>query len=500
MKRILCFFAAVLVIAASFVSCAKDQGDPAGTTAAPAATDGTSTEAPATEPVDENGYRLDNLGTLDMGGRTFRILYWSDAEHVEFDVKDPNGDLVDEAIVARDARTMERLKCNIEYIGIPGNVSNIAAFVKAVETDMKSGNPQYDLVGSYSSTAGTLAYNGYSADLLTLEHIDLDMPWWPSELIGTSTLNNHLYFATGDISTNLLYMMYATFYNKAYLNEFGLTDPNTLVSSGKWTLEEFEKMTKGIYSDVDGDGKKSDGDRYGYATYWLHLDCLFGSVGIKSVEKNSDDLLTVSDSYYSEKTQRMLEYLVNNFTTNDDWYYAGQNGAAGKMQQKIFSEGRSLFMTERVRVCKNVLANTNIDYGILPVPKYDESQENYITTMAMPFSMYSIPVSASDPDASAALLECLGSEGYRRVTPKLFEVAMKVRYSKDHVSSRMYDIIRESVTFDLGRIFNESLGKIPNATLRNLVNSNSSDWASRYQTIRPQFEKYISDINAVLKK
>ena len=207
MKRILCFFAAVLVIAASFVSCAKDQGDPAGTTAAPAATDGTSTEAPATEPVDENGYRLDNLGTLDMGGRTFRILYWSDAEHVEFDVKDPNGDLVDEAIVARDARTMERLKCNIEYIGIPGNVSNIAAFVKAVETDMKSGNPQYDLVGSYSSTAGTLAYNGYSADLLTLEHIDLDMPWWPSELIGTSTLNNHLYFATGDISTNLLYMM-----------------------------------------------------------------------------------------------------------------------------------------------------------------------------------------------------------------------------------------------------------------------------------------------------
>ena len=64
----------------------------------------------------------------------------------------------------------------------------------------------------------------------------------------------------------------------------------------------------------------------------------------------------------------------------------------------------------------------------------------------------------------------------------------------------MYDIIRESVTFDLGRIFNESLGKIPNATLRNLVNSNSSDWTSRYQTIRPQFEKYISDINAVLKK
>lgn len=77
---------------------------------------------------------------------------------------------------------------------------------------------------------------------------------------------------------------------------------------------------------------------------------------------------------------------------------------------------------------------------------------------------------------------------------------MKVRYSKDHVSSQMYDIIREKVTFDLGRIFNESLEKIPNATLRNMVNEGSSDWMSKYQTIRIPFGKYISDINAVLSK
>lgn len=497
MKRFLSLLAALLMIAVSLASCADGGDAPSDTTTGTPVT----TAAPVvTDPVDENGYRLDDLGEIDLGGRTMRILYWSDAEHVEFDVKEANGDLVDEAIVSRDARTMERLKCKIEYIGIPGNVSHIASFVKAVEADMNSGTPQYDLVGSYSSTAGTLAYNGYSADLLKLDHLNFDMPWWPEELIGTSTLNGHLYFATGDISTNLLYMMYATFYNKAYLSEFGLSDPNALVSAGTWTLEEFEKMTKGIYNDIDGDNKKSDGDRYGYATYWLHLDCLFGSVGIKSVEKNADDLLAISESYKSEKTQKMLEYIVNNFDTNDDWYYCGQNGAAGKMQQKIFSEGRSLFMTERVRVCKNVLVNTDIDYGILPLPKYDREQKNYITTMAMPFSMYSIPVNAVDPDASAALLECLCSEGYRRVTPKLFEVAMKTRYSKDHVSSQMYDIIRENVTFDLGRIFNESLGKVPNATLRNMVNEGSSDWASKYQKIRISFEKYISDINAVLSK
>ena len=73
MKKILCLLSALLIIAASFVSCAMDPGNTVvSTTAAPAAT----TEPSVTDPVDENGYRLDNLGEIDLGGRTMRILYW----------------------------------------------------------------------------------------------------------------------------------------------------------------------------------------------------------------------------------------------------------------------------------------------------------------------------------------------------------------------------------------------------------------------------------------
>lgn len=487
----------LLLVMSLFASCAGQNGGEVtgpgtgGDTSSPEDTEG----GPST---DTGGYLKDNLpDTIDYGGKTVTMLYWNDVEHTEFEVANLTGELVEDAIYSRNRAVERRLNVTLSYYGIPGNVNNIASFVKAVETMVQAGDHSYDIIGSYSSTAGTLAYNALAADLLELDNLDFEMPWWPEELISTSTLSGHLYFCSGDISTNLLHMMYACFFNKSFITDFNLEDPYALVDGGKWTYEAFERMTVGIYSDLDGSTAKSDDDRYGYATYWLHLDGLFGSVGIKSVEKNEKDLLMISQSYGSAKTQDFLEYINSMFNDSLDWYYMGTSGA--KTQQKIFAEGRSLFMTERVRVCQNVLRFTETSYGILPIPKYNESQEDYITTMAMPFTMYSVPVNVSDGEIVGAVLECLASEGYRQVTPALFEIAMKTRYSSDDISSRMYDIVRENVTFDLGRIFNESLGKIPNATLRGLVDAGASSWISVYKSLEKSLGNYIGQINKALE-
>lgn len=460
----------------------------------------TSASAEVPPATDSNGYLLDGLPEeLDWNDATLNILYWNDVEHTEFEVEKTSGELVEDAIYYRNRAVEDRLGVRLSYVGIKGNVSNIAAFVSHVQNTVTAGTGGYDAIGSYSSTGGTLLYNGLSTDLLGLDYLDFDKPWWPEELTGTVTLNGHLYLCSGDISTNLLHMMYATFFNKSYLTDFGIEDPYALVDSGKWTYEAFERMAAGRYSDLDGDNKKSAADRYGYATYWLHLDGLFGGIGIKSVEKDANDLLTISPTYGAERTQSFLEYINGRFTDTNDWYYLGNAGADGKMQQTIFAEGRSLFLTERVRVCQNVLRFTKTDYGILPMPKYDESQSGYITPMAMPYTVYTVPVNSPDPGRSGALLECLASEGYRQVTPALFEVAMKTRYSNDDISSRMYDVVRGCVTFDLGRVFNESLGKIPNATLRNMVQSGSSAWMSKYGSIKKPLGKYLEDINEKLR-
>ena len=43
------------------------------------------------------------------------------------------------------------------------------------------------------------------------------------------------------------------------------------------------------------------------------------------------------------------------------------------------------------------------------------------------------------------------------ISPALYEVNLKYRYTDDAISAEMYDIIRSSVVFDLGRIFATAL-------------------------------------------
>ena len=58
---------------------------------------------------------------------------------------------------------------------------------------------------------------------------------------------------------------------------------------------------------------------------------------------------------------------------------------------------------------------------------------------------------------SSAVLEALASESSKLITPAVFEVALKVKYSSDDKMAQMYDIIRASMTYDFGRVFTDNL-------------------------------------------
>ena len=96
--------------------------------------------------------------------------------------------------------------------------------------------------------------------------------------------------------------------------------------------------------------------------------------------------------------------------------------------------------------------------GVVPVPKYDNTQEKYRTNLGNPYTMYAVNASSAVVEASVTTLEAMGSENYRSVTPAVFEVAMKVRYTDDPQTSGMYDLLREGISFDIGRLYAETFG------------------------------------------
>jgi len=425
--------------------------------------------------VDTNGYVLDSLPELNFEKQSVTFLTWSDVEHEEFSVEKLTGNNINDAIWERNIAVENTLNVELNFYGIPGNADHISDYVNYVANAISAGTNDFDIIAAHSQSIANCVQGGYCMNLLDYDYLDFTMPWWPERLITEATINNKLYFCSGDISANTLYMMYVCFFNKQIIDQYDLSNPYDLVESNEWTYEKFMDMCDGIYSDLNNNNVKDVGDQFGYMVYNLHADPWFYGADCVILDKDSEGDLKVSDTRSCDKVIKTLE-MVNGllWNTNDGMYTTSTN------QENCFTSGYSLFMTDRSRVAFTNLTQTDFEYGVVPMPKYDSEQGNYVTVLGNPFTSYAIPQICENPEMCAAILECYASESYRQLTPEIFEITMKAKYAKDSTAGQMYDIARETVTFDIGRIFSNVL--IPQNKFRKMISENTNDWASTVAT------------------
>ena len=111
--------------------------------------------------------------------------------------------------------------------------------------------------------------------------------------------------------------------------------------------------------------------------------------------------------------------------------------------------------------------------------------------MGNPITLYAVSCDSAIPEIDQAVLECMASEAYRLTTPAIFENNMKKKYSIDDVNAQMYDIVRGTVSFELGRFFNQYLNDITDIYFH-AVTSNSQTWASTSERQRKVLNKSMS--------
>lgn len=479
--RIACALLASLMLVSTVACGQTDNGSENTTTpavggdtgSAPVAGDTDSTET--TLATDADGYLLDDLpDTLGYNGKTFTFLTWSDVEHEEFFVESQTGDVVNDAMYTRNQAVEERLGITLAEVSTKGNADNISNFNNYIQTDNLAGSHEFQLIAGYSLSVTSAAVNGYLYDLLdpACEYLNFDQPWWPSTLLDQATINNKLRFASGDISMNTLYMMYVCFVNTDLIATHSLEDPAQLVLDGKWTYDKFIEMCEGVYEDLNGNGLKDVGDRFGYMSSGIHVDPWFYGTGAVMALQDANGDLQVAESFQSEKVINGIDKINSLLWDSNDGIYT-----SSVKHQTAFRDEQLLFMTDRARVSFKVLAsNENCHYTIVPCPKYDEEQEAYSTVMGNPFTLYAIPIDSEDPAMASAVMECFASESYRTTTPAVFEITLKLKYAQDDITGQMYDIIRDTVSFDIGRIFSSSL--IGQGLFRNSISGNRNSWAS----------------------
>ena len=492
--RIFTAILAIIMLVPAAVSCANTN-DPEVTegnaiTTAPEA--GNQDSVPVTD--EETEFAVSNIPEdLKFNGETIKFLYWQDVENPEFFVEDTNGESVNDAIYTRNERVQEQFGVTLEFTGTPGNYNNQAAFISTCTNSTQSGADAHDIFAGYSMTGATLMTKALAQDLTQYDIIEFEKPWWPETLISKATIRDAIYFASGDISTNYLYMMYATFFNKdMFIDLYGdhsvLYD---LVHDQQWTLDKLIEYSTGVFMEMNGDNEPSQGDRFGFVTINIHFDAFYTGSELSTVVTAEDGSLKLSEDFYSQKATDLVGKICAFLhDSGDSWILKNA---------EIFPQMQALFTADRVHFASKKLKDADFSFGILPIPKYDLDQEDYRTCMAFPFTTYVLSTASGAPDAAAATLELMAYQSYRLISPALFDESMKLRYADAGEDSLMYDIIRRTVVIDLGRLLTTQVNNYSYNIFRGAVNNNAAgSWDSSKKANGRLFEKKIDQVNKSL--
>ena len=150
----------------------------------------------------------------------------------------------------------------------------------------------------------------------------------------------------------------------------------------------------------------------------------------------------------------------------------------------------TMFYTDELREMDN-------DFGILPYPKLDSTQEDYGNLVSAWHSQFlCVPVSNSGVERIGIVLEELAKEGERLLTPAYYEKTLQGKYVRDAESAEMLDIIFDSLVFDIGAYYNlgtykDQLGAMPRT---------GQSLTVIYETYLPMAQSKVDEINAFFEK
>lgn len=454
----------VLLMILSFAACSDSRGQ-GGDTTLPA--DG-STAAPVTEAEDTSP-----VAAGDYGKREFVILERELASgtniYYEAFAEQQTGDVINDAILKRNMQVEEKHNVTLKSV-----LMETTAMKSAVAANALTDVSDYDIIMAYGGYTMYFAINGYVLDVNTLD-IDFDNEWWFGSTMDETRINGKNAFAVGDICTASYTATVAIFYNRQLGTEKNVGDCYQTVTDGNWTYENYIVTGLNVTEDLDGDGMDAE-DRYTFAAAnWAYQPYFYGQ-GYNLLVKDTDGNPTIST--LGETEYDVLTSIITLVNGENCWYLT-KNSSSGLSTGDVFTNGNALFWTQ-LMVGVNAVRDME-NFGILPLPKKNAAQENYISYLHTKTSLLSVPYNAGDTEMIGRIVEDMGYYSYKIIRPAYFDVLFDGIIAKDVQTTRMLDIIYANVFMDLVQPLG-GVGVTVNTTVRNLLDYNmltvQSSWNS----------------------
>ncbi|MHB1154492.1 MAG: hypothetical protein ACYCWE_19925 [Eubacteriales bacterium] len=464
MKRLLLFLITMAIVVSAAACAAENPGEKT-------AIKDTTTEA-AAETKAEDNFVYDDLKDADFNGYEFRI--WSSTRENQdlytfITYGEMTGDVVQDALYKSTLNVEERFNTKIN--GITCGSDDVT--YKQVGASVKAGENAFDLIISQDRVVESGGLAGYFLNLYDTPNFNFDKPWWTS---GTAamTVDNKALFASSYLSFCCLNYARVIVFNKQIAAGLGITDLYDQVRAGTWVFDILLQYAEMATSDINGDGVMGDGDLYGFLTGTAEPYAMQVAMGIHGYAKDENDLPYLDfDLGRAQTFLEKLEKLINDYGYNDNTAFAPEP----------FINRQGMILYTCLIAVYDEIRYSNIQYGFLPTPKFDEEQEDYITGITDAY--WAIPITVYDNlDVVSVITEALSCQNYNNVLPAYFETALQTKLADASDDVEMLNIIKNTLTIDFGFTYQ--------LALQNLYGETKSDKLSSYfASVEKQADKKL---------
>ena len=470
-KRILAaILAALMLLPATACATGDDPGD-------------THAETTATEETRDDLFP--NIEKQDYDGQTFQMIGWTVPGNWYFAEEYQNGEKGNATILNNTIYEMNTLV--EDYLGVEMAYETVSVktgheIYETVSPTIMAGDDTYQLctLHAYYDYNSFIGSNS-ALDLYELDALELDKPYWNSNVMEMLTLSDRAYIGLGDLCQYSLFMIYC---NKDLLTNANMKVPYDDVRNGTWTLDKFTSMTTGLYVE-NGNGIRDELDIYGFASQWDgEGNAFLQAADIYVAQKNADGDFELT--LYSDRFVEMYDKLYA-WSQNESvlcWnFHSPAYTVPFKNNQSYFTCG----------TLGTQYLDATFEVGILPIPKYEVSQENYCHVNWG--NNIIVPSTVRDKDMVGQVIEMMCYYSNRLVLPKYYDEVLQLRVSEAPDDRDMVELIYDTIVYDPGIAYSDG-----NSGLWNLVYITCFGIREGHESISSYYKSNSKTAQKVLKK
>ena len=457
-----------------------------------------------TSPNDYNEVANDE----EVKGETLNIIVRDQASVMREWYKDVPEDEVDEVIAYRNESVAAKIKLeavNYTLMGSSDYEDCLNTFTTAIMEDVDNDFHYYDIVANYAYAGATTTIRNYLANLADTEifpYFDFTLPCWNQAIVSTTMVNDKLYYITGDLNLSTFDKSMVVFINKDLYNDrkddSDPADLQDVALAGDWDYEDLYKWAS-VYEDTSADGTNTHDDLHGInASYSsIPVDAMPYAWDLEYLVEEADhshSYNVIGNTKIAEAVD-MAKALFHGVSDSDqtgaqgvaNWNATGACTLGGYSEPVThFANDLSVF-TLHLLYCTaddNVMMREmSSEFGLLPMPKFDEEQENYGTTSHDAYTLMTV-IDHSESSvttkgrAISAYLQLSSEESYTNVRGYYINEIVKQKYfgMSDSLekSQDIFDIIADNVEFTFISIYAPQLNAILNSCWREVVTESNN--------------------------